>query len=61
MSTSQDVGLLEALKFFDVDLYGFVPFVGAGLGYGRFSFRDEAGPMSTEATGWRALVSLYPV
>jgi len=58
LHTSQKVGFLEVLKFFEVDLYGFVPFVGAGVGYGQLSFRDEAGSERTEAEAWKALVSI---
>ncbi|HKY37336.1 MAG TPA: hypothetical protein VJN18_15445 [Polyangiaceae bacterium] len=32
---------LEALKLFEIGLYGFVPFVGLGVGYGQFDVSDE--------------------
>jgi hypothetical protein len=42
LETQQSGLFLEALKFFDLDLYGFVPFVGAGVGYGRLRATDHA-------------------
>jgi hypothetical protein len=35
-------GTSRRLKFFDVDLYGFVPFVGVGLGYCELRATDHS-------------------
>jgi hypothetical protein len=42
LETRQSGLFLEALKFFDLDFYGFVPFAGAGLGYGELRATDNA-------------------
>jgi hypothetical protein len=42
LETRQSGVFLEALKFFDVDLYGFVPFAGVGLGYGELRATDHS-------------------
>ena len=49
LETQQRGLFIEALKFFDIDLYGFVPFVGAGLGYGRMSAIDQVSERSATA------------
>jgi hypothetical protein len=49
LETQQSGLFLEALKFFDLDLYGFVPFVGAGVGYGRLRAMDHASENSVTA------------
>jgi hypothetical protein len=49
LETQQSGLFLEALKFFDVDLYGFVPFVGVGVGYGRLRAVDHVSERSVTA------------
>lgn len=55
METSRTGFFLEAIKLFDVGMYGFVPWVGIGVGYEMYSITDRT-PQKT-ATG----TDLHPV
>jgi hypothetical protein len=62
LETRQDAVFLEALKFYDLDFYGFVPFIGVGIGYGWFRATDripterltgrESGLVASVPFGW---------
>ncbi|MGH7720133.1 MAG: hypothetical protein ACREON_14990 [Gemmatimonadaceae bacterium] len=54
LETQQSGLFLEAMKFFDIDLYGFVPFVGAGVGYGRLHATDHSpgGSVTSRESVW---------
>jgi hypothetical protein len=56
---SSQIGVFaEALKLFDVHLYGFVPFVGVGAGYLKLSTTDMAHGEATHAEGSRIALSV---
>jgi hypothetical protein len=49
---------LEALKFFEIGMYGFVPFVGLGAGYAHFSVTDSVAGSSTTHSADRVVLSV---
>ncbi|MNX75139.1 hypothetical protein D3C86_1065980 [compost metagenome] len=58
LDTSRSGVMLEAFKLFDPNFYGFVPFVGAGLGYESGTFKDVAAGVTTTASTQRLVPSL---
>jgi hypothetical protein len=58
LETSQHAVFLEALKFVEVGLYGFVPFVGVGVGYGQLNVTDRAAGQQFTASNSTGLLSV---
>jgi hypothetical protein len=58
LRTRQDSVLFELLKFFDFDVYGFVPFIGAGLGPSWIEAHDSTADHQVSAHAITPTVSL---